>query len=537
MTSPIKSLHNNLVVGLFVSLIAGTSLTLAFAPYDLWIIAIISPAILFYIWHKSSPEYALVTGYFYGLGMFGSGVSWLHISINLFGGINIVGAWFITFTLVAFLAIYTALVGYFCRKFFSDNETVCVLAVIPAIWVLAEWFRSWIFTGFPWLNLGYSQTDTWLAGFAPVTGIYGISWIVGLCAALLFFIFITDYRKKILSFIALIMIAAFSFLLNKIDWTTPVAENKTVTLVQAAIPQEQKWNPEVQQYTIDIYLTLTRPYWQSDLIIWPETAIPMFYHQARGVLQTIQKILLLNNADMLTGIPVKDEVERKYYNGVITLGSYEDIYYKRHLVPFGEYLPLNDMIRPIINMLGVPMSSFSPGTALPLVRAAGMLIGVSICYEDVFGEEVIDAMPDAMILVNVSNDAWFGDSIAPHQHLQMARMRARETGRYLLRATNTGISAIIDERGNVTGRSPQFTPHALHGTVRTFTGTTPYSVLGNYPVLFLNFLLIFVCLAVNKKSVSKNKSGTACFTGFGKTFFEFRFIFCKFYHISSAQSQ
>lgn len=480
-----------------LSLLAGAALTLAFAPYDLWIVAVVSLAVLFYLWRKSAPKAAFILGYLYGLGMFGVGVHWLHISINLFGGVNIAGTYVLTYTLVAFLALYPALAGYISRKYFSENETLCLLLAFPTVWVLSEWCRSWIFTGFPWLNLGYSQTDTWLAGWAPLTGIYGISWLVTFCAALLTYLFVTKIRQQLIAAAALVFIFAVSFFINEIQWTTPDAKTKTVTLVQAAIAQELKWSPRLQQHTIDLYTTLSKPYWGSDLILWPETAIPMFYHQATSLIEILQSQATTHRTDFMSGFPIRDSANGKYYNGIITLGSRQDIYYKRHLVPFGEYLPLDRWLRPLLDSLGIPMSSFSAGTDKPLLHAAGVPIGVSICYEDVFGEETIDALPEARLLINVSNDAWFGDSIAPHQHLQMARMRARETGRYLLRATNTGISAIIDDSGRIVDQSPQFTPHALHGTIHTFTGNTPYAIYGNYLIVMLNILALIAGLALN----------------------------------------
>ncbi len=480
-----------------ICLIAGAALPLAFAPIDYAVIGIISPAVLFFLWYKSSPKSAFILGYAYGLGMFGTGVNWLHISINLFGGVNLAGALFATYVLVAFLALYPAFVGWAGRKYCSPN-TVWLLLMVPALWSLAEWCRSWILTGFPWLNLGYSQTDTPLAGYAPVFGIYGISWLVCINAALLVYIFNATKIKKLSALAGLVFILGISLLVNSIQWTTPDADEKSVAIIQAAIPQEMKWQPEIQQRTVDLYLALSDPYWGVDLIVWPETAIPMFYHQADELIEELHTLTRYHRTDFLSGIPYMDLQTRKYYNSIIVIGRNNGIYHKRHLVPFGEYLPLDKWLRPLLDMMRIPMSAFSPGADRPLLEVAGVPAGVSICYEDVFGEEIIDAMPEAKFHINVSNDAWFGDSLAPHQHLQMARMRALETGRYLVRSTNTGISAIIDEKGNTISRSPQFEPHVLSGTIKTFSGSTPYSLYGNWLIILMSIVVILLCSMLNK---------------------------------------
>ena len=500
-----RSVKKSPVKHFIICLIAGASLPLAFAPIGYAVIGIISPAVLFFLWYKSSPKSAFILGYAYGLGMFGTGVNWLHISINLFGGVNLAGALFATYVLVAFLALYPAVVGWAGRKYCFSNSA-WLLLMVPALWTLAEWCRSWILTGFPWLNLGYSQTDTLLAGFSPVFGAYGISWLVCLNAALLVYIFYAAKPGKLAAVTGLIFIWGLSIPVNSIHWTTPDAEEKSVVIIQAAIPQELKWQPEIQKRTVDLYLALSGPYWGIvDFIVWPETAIPMFYHQADELIKDLQTLTKYHNTGFLSGVPFMDLQTRKYYNSIIVIGRNNGIYLKRHLVPFGEYLPMDRWLRPILNILRIPMSAFSPGTGRPLLEVAGVPAGVSICYEDVFGEEIIDAMPEAKFHINVSNDAWFGDSLAPHQHLQMARMRAIETGRYLVRSTNTGISAIIDERGKIVSRSPQFEPDVLVGTVRMFSGSTPYSLFGNWLVITVSIMVLLICSISNSKYI-KNRS-------------------------------
>ena len=288
--------------------------------------------------------------------------------------------------------------------------------------------------------------------------------------------------------------------LNGINWTTEKDNVISVALIQGAIPQEIKWKPDQRQRTLDLYLSLSDQYRDSQLIIWPETAIPILHHQAKEFIQQLADEAKNHNHDYLVGIPFKDLDSNRFYNGITVIGSNNDTYYKQHLVPFGEYLPFDKWLTPILNLMKIPMSDFSAGqNRKPVVRAANEIIGVSICYEDVFGEEIIAALPDATILVNISNDAWFGDSIAPHQHLQMARMRALETGRYMLRATNTGVSAIINEKGVITASSPQFIPHVTSDKVKPFEGLTPYARFGNLPVITVAFLLLLITSFISKK--------------------------------------
>ena len=486
-----------------VCLIAGGVLTLAFAPYNYAGVAIISTALLFYCWDHASARTALLCGYLYGLGLFGTGVNWLHISINMFGGMNLAGALFLTYLLVAFLALYPAAAGYLSRKLHTHN-TLTLPVIIPALWTLTEWCRSWIFTGFPWLNLGYSQIDTKLAAIAPLLGVYGVSWVVCVSATLLVILYQASGARKFIAVAVLACIWITATLLNRMDWTAPVGDEIRVALVQPAIKQRLKWEPEQQQRIVETQMALSDPYWGYQLIIWPETAVPMFYHQAIPLIEKMQSLADKYQTEFITGIPYMDPASKNYYNSIMVIGDKPDIYHKRHLVPFGEYLPFSRWLRPLLDFIQIPMSDFSAGTyAKPLIHAADIPIGVSICYEDVFGAEVIEALPEAQLLLNVSNDAWFGDSLAPHQHLQMARMRARETGRYMLRATNNGISAIIDEKGKIISQLPQFEPRALAGTIRLFTGTTPYAKYGNVLIVSLCLLALVIAAMLAKADLLK----------------------------------
>ena len=482
-----------------LSLLAGALFPLAFAPLGLFPLALVALVLLFSVWIGASPRRALWRGWLFGVGQFGVGVSWVYVAIHDFGHASIFLAGFLTALSVAFLALFPAALGYVVARFFPAAEQTAgqtaeqkkilliLLTAWPAAWTFFEWLRGWMFTGFPWLNAGYSQIDTPLAGLAPVLGVYGVSWAVAFSAGLLLTLLLAGKKQRIAALAALVTLWVGSAALGQIQWTQAQGNPLRVALVQGNIPQAIKWQPEQAQRTLDLYLDLTRQHWGSDLIVWPEAALPVLYHEvADNYLAALQSEARARHTDMLIGISVLEPDSKRYYNSMLSLGSSSGFYYKRHLVPFGDYLPFDDWLRGVIGFFDLPMSGYSAGPATqPLLEAAGYKIGVSICYEDVFGEEVIKGLPQAALLVNGTNNAWYGDSFAPHQALQMSRMRALETGRYLLRATTNGISAVIDARGGIVVRSPQFATHVVTATAQPMAGATPYVRWGNYAILIL----------------------------------------------------
>lgn len=498
---PIAKIHKPIFID-FCVLLAGLSVPLAFAPYHLSYLLYPALVILLYGWQQATPARAFWRGYLFGLGQFGFGVYWLHISINLFGGVNLFLALLATYILVAFLALYPAVGGWLLRRHFSRSLVISLIVAAPALWTLLEWLRSWLLTGFPWLNLGYSQIDTPLAGIAPMLGVYGASWAVMTIAGLLTcLLLIRQWPKKLIAAAAVMLIIAAVQGLGKLSWVQAKPDTMHVALIQGAIPQEIKWQPDELQRTMRLYHDLTQPHWDNaDLVIWPETAIPAYAHRMDAFFEIMRKQALDNDAQLVVGMATYDQGQDRYYNSLLSMGSHEDVYHKRHLVPFGEYLPLKALLGPLLDFMQIPMSDFSSGNSeRPLLRLDGIQAGASICYEDVFGEEIIDALPEAAILINVSNDAWFGDSIAPHQHLQMARFRALETGRYMLRATNTGITAVINARGMITAQSPQFVAHTLPAEVQLYSGATPYVLLGNTAILVISLLSLTLVYSVCRK--------------------------------------
>jgi apolipoprotein N-acyltransferase len=492
-----RLLQNKIFVKRICTIVSGGLVPFAFAPFGFYFLSIISLSILFYCWSTTESEReSFILGYLFGFAMFGIGVNWLHISINLFGGVNLIGALLFTYLFIAYISLYPALCGYIVTRFFKRYDIVA----IPALWLITEWCRGWMLTGFPWLNLGTSQTDSLLVEFAPVFGDYGITFLVCLAAIAIRQIAAGNMNQKIIGSMILISIVASSMLLKNIDWTSDLNKDLDIVLIQGAIPQEIKWNPEQRQKTYETYSDLSKPYWTSDLIIWPETAIPSLYHSAGDFINPITEEKQHANALFMSGLAYKDPNSNQFFNSVLLIDDEHRFYHKYHLVPFGEFLPFKSILGEILQFLKIPMSEFSPGEQnKKLFETDKGVFGMSICYEDAYGSEVRKALPDANILINVSNDAWFGDSVAPHQHLQMARMRALENGRYLLRSTNTGVSAVINNKGEIVSRSPQFKPHALSATVKLFTGETFYSRFGNSLIVSICFLILLLCFLLNRK--------------------------------------
>jgi apolipoprotein N-acyltransferase len=478
-----------------LALLAGLALPLAFSPFDGFPVAPLSVAVLFLVWLHASPRRACLRGGLFGVAAFGFGLFWVHESFQ-YNHIALGYAVVLTGVLVLFLALYPACTGYLARRALQGHERWMLLGVLPAVWVLLEWVRGWLFTGVTWLQLGYSQVASPLKGLFPVVGVLGVGWVVCVSAGLL----VLAAREPGVSrwrWLALfVALWSAGWLAGLVHWSTPRGEPIRVALVQGNLPQDQKWLAEMRKPTLDRYLSLTRGHWDADLVVWPEAALPGLRDSMDAFVDALTAEARANGAEVIFGVPVLDRPKDRFFNSVFVVGREETSYHKRHLVPFGEYLPLDALLRPITEALGIPVADFSPGPAeQALPSAAGHPLGVTVCYEIAFGREVLRALPQAELLVTVSNDAWFGKSIGPHQHMQMARARALETGRFLLRATNTGITAIVAPDGRIVAQAPQFEIHVLGGSAQAMVGTTPYVRTGNGAVVILASLTLVGMLA------------------------------------------
>lgn len=476
------------------ALILGALAVFGYAPFYLYPIPLLTLAGLFLLWRKAeSPKQSFVIGYFYGLGLFGAGVSWIYVSLHDFGGMPAVAAGVATTLFCMFLALFPATAGWVSARFAHLR-----LLATPFAWVLLEWVLNWIFTGFPWMTLGYSQVPySPLAGLAPIVGVFGVSLAAAGTAALIAGLASGASRRPLL--IALFALWIGGSVLKQAAWSTPVGAPVTVSLLQGNVSQDMKWQPEEIRNTLRTYLSLAQQY-PAQLVVLPETALPLLWHQVpEDYLAALAEPAKALGGDTLVGAPEK--VGDEYFNSMFSVGNAPtQKYSKFHLVPFGEFIPFKVALGWIYNdLLHIPLSDLSSGPKYQTPMAvAGQKVAVNICYEDVFGEEIIRQLPEATLLVNASNDAWYGHSLAAHQHLQISQTRAMETGRMMLRATNTGATAIVAPDGVILAEAPHFTTTALTGMAQGYTGTTPYVRWGNWPAITL-IVLVFGLLWGRKK--------------------------------------
>lgn len=487
MESRVKALAS-----LLVPIIAGALFVPGLAPMAAWPSTLLSIAALLYLMHRKSQQSAFLTGWLYGVGLFGAGVSWVYVSINVHGQAPPLLAGTLTALFCLGLATLTGLQMVLYQRCIGGRKVPSPL-LFAAIWVLFEWLRSWLFTGFPWLYVGYVALDTPAAGWAPVIGVYGLSFIItGLSATIgsLTLDNASALRKRGAEASIWVIIFLIGLPMSAVSWTQDSTAPITVAIYQPNIPLEKKWDRRYFRAIQQQYTDNSLPYFKNtDLVLWPESALPAYSDRIEDYLSLISSEATKSGTTLITGIPTRDD--QGSYNSIVALGLGVGEYRKQKLVPFGEYVPFEDSLRGLIQFFDLPMSNFIPGPNVPPILSAGAInVASFICYEVVYPDFVWQGARNASLLVTVSNDSWFGHTIGPLQHLQMARFRALETGRPLLRGTNNGVSAIIDHKGHLLVATPQFEETVITGEVQPKIGLTPLMWLGSTPIIAFCGLLI-----------------------------------------------
>jgi len=485
-----------------VSLVAGALTPFSIAPYPHWWLGLITLGALGFILSRATNKKTLFKhASYFGFGYFATGLYWIYHSIHVFGSTPAPLAVLLMAIYVGFLALVFA--TPFLGMSLIRSRSLRLLLGFPLCWALGEWLRGWFLTGLPWLYVGYGHYETFLIGWAPIGGVLLLGLWVALSSSIGAYIFSTQqWRSRqtapLLFVVAIIWVGGGAF--EQLRWTNAGDNAINVGLVQPNIPLEKKWAPSYREPTMEIFMALSEPLWgEVDWLFWPEAAIPDLYHNANDILPLVDQQARLTNTHLVTGILYDDRLEQKIYNSVVGLGMAEGIYFKQRLVPFGEYVPLEQWLRGIIDFFNLPNSFITAGSKEQSnIQMGDYILSSAICYEIVYPALVAKQTQGAHAILTISNDAWFGETVGPLQHFHMARMRAIETGRYVIRGTNNGVTAIIDERGNIVERSEQFTPTYLRGAITPMEGSTPFMRWQNNLFLSLLFLILATLLVLQR---------------------------------------
>ena len=475
---------------------AGALLACAFAPFEWWPLAILCPAVLMWLWEEATPRNAAWTGFWFSFGTFLAGTYWLYVSIHVLGKAPVWLTVALMLGLIGIMALYHALIGYVVARWLPRSGAGRWLIGIPAVWLLIEWWRGWFLSGFSWLSLGYSQTDTWLARLAPVLGVYGVSLMLLVSAGALVAIARGTRAVRVTSVLTLIAPWVAGALLGPVRWTHPSGPPVSVAVIQGDIPQEDKWVETYSDRILDRYRKMTESALGAQLIVWPEAALPDLANNLLPYIARVDREAQARGSSLVMGVIRASPDGERYYNSILALGRHASWYAKDHLVPFAEFFPVPHFVRAWLRLMSLPYSSFTRGgTDQAPLSVAGLELGPTVCYEVAYGGYMLHMLPKADALVNVTNDAWFGHSTARYQQFQMARMRTIEEGRSMIVATNDGISAVIGPRGQVLATAPSFQPYVLRSSVTPMAGLTPFARVGNWLVVSLAALGLAAALA------------------------------------------
>ncbi|MDE2051494.1 MAG: apolipoprotein N-acyltransferase [Gammaproteobacteria bacterium] len=488
----------------------GALLACAFAPLQWWPLAILCPAVLMWLWEEAAPREAASTGFWFSFGTFLAGTYWLYVSVHDLGKAPVWLTLAIMLGLIGIMALYNALIGYAVARWLPQSGAWRWLVGIPAAWLLIEWWRGWFLSGFSWLSLGYSQTDTWLGALAPVLGVYGISLVLLMSAGALVALVRGTGRVRLLAALTLAAPWALGAALAPVHWTHPSGAPVSVAVIQADIPQEDKWLDSEAPMILERYRKMTESALGTRLIVWPEAALPDLANNLLPYIARVDREAQARGSSLVMGVVRASEDGEHYYDSILALGKQASWYAKDHLVPFAEFFPVPHFVRNWLRLMTLPYESFTRGgTDQAPLPVAGLELGPTVCYEVGYGGYMLHMLPKANALVNVTNDAWFGHSTARYEQFQMARMRALEEGRSMIIASNDGISAVIGARGEVLSSAPPFQAYVLRSSVTPRSGLTPFARVGNWLIVSLAAIALAGALSIG---ALRRHTGTASAT-------------------------
>ena len=469
-----------------------------------------------WLWQGETPRGAAWLGFWFNAATFAAGTYWLYISIHGFGNAPVWIAMFLMISLVIIMGLYHALLGYCVARWLPEHGLVRWLVALPAAWLFIEWWRGWFLSGFSWLSLGYSQTDTWLGGFAPLLGVYGISALLLVCAGAVTALVGGNRLQRIVAGVTLALPWIVGAALVRAEWTRPAGPPVSVAILQGSIPQDEKWQESHRDTTLKLYHDLTVRALGRRLIVMPESAPPDLANNIVPWIKDLYREAHTHGSGLVFGVVRASDDGAQYFNSVLALDERVSWYDKSHLVPFAEFFPVPSFVRSWMRLMSLPYSDFTRGAVdQPPLPAGGLKLATTICYEDAYGSSLLGVLHEADGLVNVTNDAWFGHSSARYQHFQIARMRAMEARRFLIRAANDGISAVVGPHGEVVARAPEFTPYVLQSSVVPRTGLPLYARVGNWLIVGLALVALAYGIGVRQCSGRRRPASGASPRGVG----------------------
>lgn len=490
----------------FLAFIFGLIFPFGFAPFEIWPLTIISLSFFLYLINKVESKRVFLIGLYYGLGLWGLGISWVYVSIHYHGNQAIISSLMITFLFVFFLSLYIGLTSYLFNLLKTSAKSFNYLIVFPLAWVSIEVLRSYLFTGFPWLIVGTSLAGTSFSGWTPILGTYASSFIVLMISACLLIIYETRHKLAYYPFGLILIILISSFSLFQINWTNEVAKI-TTSVYQPNLTLKQKWSSQGIKHTLKLIQSSISEAKENEFIFFPETALILQKGQLEPWVIKIEKELNKRNISLISGI-IASEPDQKHlierFNRIKGFGNMQGHYDKVHLVPFGEYVPFRKYIGRILDLMGINLVNTLPGSNFSTLSNGKVILSPSICYEIAFSDLVRKTAKKSNLLVTISNDTWFGASIGPYQHMEIAQSRALEHQKSLIRSTNSGISAIINRKGKIEQKQGVFENKKLKGEVKIYEGRTPFAIIGNFAI-YTYMIIMFMYLYFLKRTNVTNK--------------------------------